>query len=97
MSLLSYLEENLLVCSWKETIGINCLGCGMQRAIVLILKGDFIEAFKMYPAIYSLFFMFIYLGLHLKFEFKKGSKILLYLFIINIAIMITNYIIKFNN
>lgn len=94
MNLLSYLEENLLSCTWKQNIGIDCLGCGMQRAIISILKGDFIEAFKMYPAIYTLFFMFIYLGLHIKFNFKRGSKILLYLFILNIIIMITNYILK---
>ena len=94
MNLLSYLEENLLSCTWKQNLGIDCLGCGMQRAIISILKGDFIEAFKMYPAIYTLFFMFIYLGLHIKFNFKRGSQILLYLFILNIIIMITNYILK---
>lgn len=94
MNLLSYLEENLLSCTWKQNIGIDCLGCGMQRAIISILKGNFIEAFKMYPAIYTLFFMFIYLGLHMKFNFKRGSQILLYLFILNIVIMITNFILK---
>ena len=94
MNLLSYLEENLLSCTWKQNLGIDCLGCGMQRAIISILKGDFIEAFKMYPAIYTLFFMFIYLGLHIKFNFKRGSQILLYLFILNIVIMITNFILK---
>jgi hypothetical protein len=31
------------------------MGCGMQRSIALILNGDFIAAFQMYPAfIYSL-------------------------------------------
>ncbi|MFD1316060.1 DUF2752 domain-containing protein [Namhaeicola litoreus] len=70
------------------------MGCGLQRSILLILKGDFAEAFYMYPAIYTLFIMFGFLLLHLKFQFSKGHKVLLYLFILNLFIIIVNYILK---
>ena len=93
-SLVSFLEKNLLSCQWKSQFGVECAGCGMQRALILILKGEFIEAFKMYPAVYTLIFMFVFLGLHLKLDFKYGSKILLYLFILNAAIIVTSYAIK---
>jgi hypothetical protein len=93
--LVSFLEKNMLSCPWKK-MGIDCMGCGMQRSIIFLLKGEFIEAFYMFPPIYTLILMFGYLILHLKFHFKTGHKVLLALFIINIIITITNYILKFN-
>lgn len=94
MGLISFLEEHLLSCHWKKNYGIECMGCGIQRSIILILKGEFVEAFYMYPAIYTLMILFGYLLLHLKFSFKMGHKVLLWLFIINITIMLTNFILK---
>jgi len=94
MSLISFLEENMMSCQWKQHFDVECMGCGMQRSLIHLLKGEFLEAFYMYPAIYTLIAMFIFLGLHLKFDFQKGHKILLYLFITNILLMLTNYIIK---
>ena len=94
MGLISFLEENMLSCQWKDQFGVECTGCGMQRSIIHLLKGEFVEAFYIYPAIYTLIIMFIFLALHLKFEFKQGHKILLFLFILNLAIMLTNFIIN---
>lgn len=72
MGLIEFLENNMLSCQWKQ-LGVECTGCGMQRAVVLLLKGDFTGAFYMYPAIYSLIALFAFLGLHLKFKFKRGT------------------------
>jgi len=70
------------------------MGCGMQRAIILLLKGDFVGSFKMYPALFTLIIMFVYLALHLRFHFKNGHKILLYLFYLNIVLILINFILK---
>jgi hypothetical protein len=94
MNLLSFLEENMLSCQWKQQLDVECMGCGMQRSIIHLLKGEFIEAFYIYPAIYTLIIMFTFLILHLKFSFKKGHSILLYLFITNIVLMLGNYFLK---
>ena len=94
MGFISYLEQHMLACQWKQHFGVECMGCGMQRSVILLLKGQFVDAFYMYPAIYTLIAMFSFLLLHINFNFKKGAKVLLYLFIINVIIMITNYIIK---
>jgi hypothetical protein len=92
---MSSIEDFMLPCLNKKLFGIECLGCGMQRSVGLIIHGDFIGAFKMYPAIYTLILMFIVLALHIKFKFKNGHRYLLLLFIINILIIVTNYINKF--
>ena len=94
MGIISYLEKHMLTCFWKENFGVECIGCGMQRSFILLLKGEFINAFYMYPAIYSLLFLFGYTFLYILFNFQKGHKIILYLFIINIIIMLGNFIIK---
>ncbi|NNC70272.1 MAG: DUF2752 domain-containing protein [Flavobacteriaceae bacterium] len=94
MSIITFLEENMFSCHIKQQFGIDCIGCGMQRSFIHLLKGEFIEAFYLYPAIYTLIIMFGYLVLHLKFNFKLGHKVLLYLFIMNVLIMLTNFLFK---
>lgn len=90
-----FLERNMFSCSFKK-MGVECAGCGMQRAIILLLKGEFVEAFYMYPPIYSILLMFAFLAIHLKFRIKNGHKILVALFILNLFITLANYIIKIN-
>ena len=97
MRIISFLEEHMFTCQWKAHLHIECLGCGMQRSLIHLLKGEFVEAFNLYPAIYTLILLSSFTLLHLKFSFKKGSKIILSLFIINAIIILVNYILKFYN
>ena len=93
--MLMQLEDYMLPCLNKKLFGFDCLGCGMQRALLLIIKGDFIEAFKMYPAIYTILLFFILLIYNFFFKKKKvNSKIIYSLAIVNIIIIITSYIYK---
>lgn len=92
--LINFLQRNMGTCFWKE-IGVECMGCGMQRSIILLLEGEFIAAFFMYPPIYTLIVMFIFLAIHIKFSIKNGHKVLIGLFILNIFITLTNYLLKF--
>ncbi|SHI55458.1 DUF2752 domain-containing protein [Algibacter luteus] len=91
------MEEYMLPCLNKKLLGIECLGCGMQRAVVLIFQGEFIEAFYMYPAIYSLIVLFICIGINIFFKFKHSSKIIGGLAILTVATIIISYIIKLIN
>jgi hypothetical protein len=93
MDIIGFLENNLLSCPWKE-MGMECTGCGLQRSMVHLLKGEFIEAFFMYPAIYTLLIMFAFLGIHLKYNFEHGARILKWLFLLNLAVILAHYISK---
>ena len=88
------LEDYMLPCMWKQTFNVECMGCGIQRSFTLILKGELTAAFYMYPAIYTLIILFAYLLFHIKFQFKNGHKILLGLFVLNISIIVINFILK---
>lgn len=73
------------------------MGCGMQRSLSLIFHGEFAAAFHMYPAIYSLIVLFIYIGLNIFFKFKHSNKVIAALAIITLATIIISYIIKIIN
>jgi hypothetical protein len=92
--MIKWLERHFLPCPVKEFTGKPCLGCGMQRSIIELLKGNIIESIIYYPALLTLALMFIFLGLHLKFDFKHGANILKISFIINAIIISLNFIIK---
>ncbi|WMI67432.1 DUF2752 domain-containing protein [Mangrovimonas sp. YM274] len=91
---MSSLEPYMLPCLWKKTFGMDCLGCGMQRALALVFQGEFSAAFKMYPAIYTLLLLGLFLLAHIKYQFKYGHRIVFALFILNITITLINYYLK---
>ena len=91
------LEDYMLPCFTKQFLGYDCPGCGIQRSLAFILQGDFIAAFKMYPAIFTLIFLFGFILLNTKFKFKKSQKIISTLAIVNITIIIISYCIKINH
>jgi hypothetical protein len=89
------LEKFMLPCFTKQTFGVDCPGCGIQRALALILHGDFIDAFKMYPAIYSLLLLFSFLLFNLFYSIKYASSIINTLTIITVSLILINYTLKF--
>lgn len=96
-ALIDWLEAHQLPCYYKKIMGIECLGCGMQSAFILLLKGQFIESLQTYPALLPVLFMLVFLALHLVFKFRKGARILKFSFIFTLAVMVINYIIHLVN
>lgn len=89
------LEDYMLPCFTKQYFGIDCFGCGIQRSVAFILKGEFIEAFKMYPAIYTLLLFFGFLGVNMFYNFSFASKVIRNLAIINGVIITISLINKY--
>lgn len=77
--------------------GVECPGCGIQRSLVLLGKGEFVEAFKMYPAIYTLLLLALFILLNFKMKFKNSKRIIVTLAIINVLIIVISYFIKMNH
>ena len=84
----------MLPCLSKKLFGFDCMGCGIQRSISLIFQGEFLEAFYMYPAIYSLIALFFTIGLNIFFKFKNSNIVIGALAIISVATIIISYFIK---
>lgn len=88
------MEDYMLPCLNKKLLGLECMGCGIQRSLYLIYKGEFVEAFYMYPAIYTLIALFFTIGLNIFFKFKNANKIIGTLAIITVTTIIVSYFIK---
>jgi len=89
-------EDYMLPCLNKKLFGVECFGCGIQRSVILLFQGEFIAAFKMYPAIYTLILFVGFLILNLFYKFKYAERIKLILVVLNVVIIVTSYIIKIN-
>jgi len=90
-------EDYMIPCLNKKLFGFECLGCGLQRSFSLLLQGEFIEAFKMYPAIFTLIPLFVIIGINIFYKFKNANKIINVLAIASVSIIIVSYIIKLIN
>ncbi|MBI2731098.1 MAG: DUF2752 domain-containing protein [Sphingobacteriales bacterium] len=84
----------MLTCPSKLLFHFDCPGCGLQTSIIALLRGDFLKSFKIYPATIPILVMFLYLGAHLFFHFKKGVKNLQILYLFCASIIFVSYIYK---
>ena len=84
----------MIPCISKTLFGIECLGCGIQRALLLLVQGNYRAAFEMYPAIYSSLILIFFIGLHYIDTKRNYKSVLLTFFTITILFMIGGYYYK---
>ena len=91
------LKNLMLPCLNKKLFGVECPGCGFQRAFLMLIKGDFSEAFHMYPAIYPMLLLVVFLGSNLFLKIKYAFHIKVFLGITTVLTIIVSYILKMNH
>lgn len=84
----------MLICPIKETTGYDCPGCGTQRAFFKLIEGEFLESFLLQPGIIPFVILILFVPFHLKFMFKNGSKLILFLFIFSTSLTMINFVYK---
>lgn len=84
----------MIPCMNKQLFGVDCMGCGTQRALLLVLNGDFAKAFHLFPAIYTTLLFFGVLALHFLDKSRNYHKLIIGLAIVNASIMIVSYLYK---
>lgn len=88
------MEKYMLPCMFKKIFGINCIGCGIQRSLSLLMNGEFAKAFTMFPAIYTTILFFLSIGFYLIDPKHRNPKMVIFFAISNAVIMITSYVYK---
>lgn len=88
------IEDYMLPCLNKKLFGYECMGCGLQRSAALLLKGQFIDSFLMYPGLYTLIVLFSFIAINTFKSFKNGTKIITILAILNIVVIVGSYLLK---
>ncbi len=88
------MEEILLPCLNKQIFGMECYGCGAQRALLLFFDGEFSAALRMFPALYSVLLLLGFVLFNLFYRFKYETSIKIGLILLNAAIIAISYAIK---
>ncbi|WP_027385798.1 DUF2752 domain-containing protein [Chryseobacterium gregarium] len=88
------IEDFMLPCPSKKLLGIECFGCGTQRAIVMVFEGRFGEAFHMFPAVYTLLLFFATVVLNFVDTKRNYGNLLVGLAAANAVIMVVAYFYK---
>lgn len=87
----------MIPCLNKKYLGFECMGCGIQRSISLLIDGNFIKAFYMYPAIYPLIALLGFLLLNQFTNSKIANKGVIFFSILTVATIVISYLIKILN
>ena len=85
----------MLPCFSKKLFGFDCPGCGIQRSLLHLVRGEFSAAFEMYPAIYPMLLLFSFIALDRFFTIKHSNTILRVLMFTTVGAVLINYILKF--
>jgi hypothetical protein len=92
--LVTWLEQHQLPCAWKQHLGFDCPGCGLQSAFIELLKGNLLESIRLYPALIPLIGMMLFLATSILFKIPKSALILKILFIFTVSLLLVSYLIK---
>lgn len=95
--MLEWLEAHQLSCWIKSVIGIECPGCGMQRAVLLLLKGDFGTSFSVYPGLLPLLLFLILIVLKICGIKKIQPELLKITGFVCLATILISYLLKLTN
>lgn len=88
------IEDYMLPCVNKALFGFECMGCGIQRSLYLIVQGEFLAAFFMYPAIYPLALLLATISINIFKKIKYYNKIITILALITVITIIVSFTIK---
>jgi hypothetical protein len=84
----------MLPCFSKVYFGVECPGCGTQRAIVCLLRGEFWDSIALFPALIPLA---IFLSLSLCYLIRPTQSLFRLVLVSTIgsfSIIIVHYILK---
>jgi hypothetical protein len=94
LNIADWLERHALTCSFREHLHVECPGCGMQSALIALLRGQVWLSLQLHPALVPILFTFLFTALHLIFKFKHGAAIIKWSFGTSAALMLLNFIFK---
>lgn len=89
-----WLNHHLFACPFKSYFGFDCPGCGFQRSVISLLKGNFTESFLFYPATIPILMLALFTIVHLYLDIKTGAMIIKIAYAGIAIIILINYIYK---
>lgn len=95
MLFIIWLKHHLIPCPFKYLTGVDCPGCGFQRAVIALVQGNLRESFVLYPPAIPLLLLFGYYfaGNFIKIDNSK-SNLKRFFFVLVSTVVIVNYVFK---
>lgn len=90
-------EADMLPCLSKQVLGLECPGCGLQRAVALLLSGQVADSFLMYPGLYPMMLFFGFAALDHFVGFRRGARIITALGLLTVGTILVNFLLKIIN
>lgn len=87
-------KNEMLPCMSKQLLGMDCPGCGLQRAVALLLQGEIAASFLMYPGLFPMMGLFLFIGADRIFRFPSGQRITAALGILTVFAILLNFALK---
>ncbi len=94
--MIEWLENHPLPCFYKLFFGIECPTCGFQRALILLLKGEFWESIKLYPPLLPTIALFCLIILQWIIQ-KPGWIAIKRFALLDLIIVLASYLLKLLN
>lgn len=92
--MIHWLEHHLFACFFKSHFGIECPGCGMQRALLSLLKGDLSESIAYHAALIPFLVTIVLLMIQLFLKRENGGKYVMWAFIMTSAITLIQFVVR---
>ncbi len=92
--MINWLEHLMMPCLFRLLFHVECPGCGFQRSLLLLLRGEFSKSIHLYWATIPVLLLFSFCLLHLKFNIKYGAGIMVFLYGTISVLIISHYIYK---
>jgi hypothetical protein len=92
--IITWLEQHQLPCIFKKMFHFDCPGCGFQRSVIELMKGNLGASFELYPPAIPIITLFSLLIVYLCKKWKNGPKQLTYMYIFCALSIVINYMYK---
>lgn len=92
--MINWLENHLFSCFFKSHFGMECPGCGMQRSLIALLKGDIMDSLQYHAALIPFLITITLLIFQLILKRANGGKWVMWAFIITTGITLIQFIIR---
>ena len=91
---ISWLEQRELPCLFKKYFHFDCPGCGFQRSIIALLRGNITESFLLFPTTFALLFFFLGLFFNNKYQFATDKFVSHSGLVVTFTTFATSYLFK---
>ncbi|MEJ7692905.1 DUF2752 domain-containing protein [Daejeonella sp.] len=94
---MEWIEHNLFRCLFKTLTGWDCPGCGFQRSILSLIKGDIQNSFFLYPATTPILLLIVWSIIRTRYTVKNSEMVTRAMVLVSASTIVLSYAVKLAN